>query len=200
MQDTKEFWNKIFSEGKKFRSLSDEELDNILTKAKEVTGREIKNVADIAAGTGELTLSIAEKGIRVTAFDISNVAIEKTRELVPEKYKDLITLQEFDLNKEDFPSVYRNKFDVIFAKYILGLKTIESEEVLDKIKDLLAEKGVLVIITPALIEGQGYDARQNKISVRKVAFEKMLHSKFNLVEILSEKGDASWPLMTYICQ
>ena len=203
MSDTKkygkEFWNQIFSEGKKFRSLNSDELNNILGKTKQVLDREIKNAADIGAGTGELTISLAEKGIEVTAFDISNIALEKTRELISEKYRDLITLEELDLNKEEFPDIYKNNFDIIFAKFILGLKSIESEKVLDKIKELLTEKGALVIITPVLVEGQEYNEHQNKISVKKLDFEKVLHSKFNLVEILFEKGETSWPLMAYLC-
>mgnify|MGYP001590690790 CR=1 FL=1 len=199
MIDTKEFWNQIFSEGKKFRPLEGDELDSILEKAQQTIGHKIKRAADVGAGTGELALSLAQRNIDVTAFDISPVALGKAKELSFENYKDLITFQEFDLNKEKFASIYKNSFDVVFAKFILGLKSIESENLLDKLKELLTSEGILVIITPVLVKGQEYDERQKNISVQKEVFETILSSKFKLVETLFEKGEVSWPLIAYLC-
>lgn len=54
----------------------------------------IKNVFDIGAGTGNVTVSLLDAGRRVTALDLSRPMLEKLRHKIPEAYADNVVVVE----------------------------------------------------------------------------------------------------------
>ncbi len=54
----------------------------------------IKDVFDIGAGTGNVTVSLLDSGKRVTALDLSRPMLEKLRHKIPEAYADNLTVVE----------------------------------------------------------------------------------------------------------
>jgi SAM-dependent methyltransferase len=191
-----EFWDSLFAKGQKFRPIKEEELDAILAHLGQP-----HDAADIGAGTGGLVLSLAARGIRATAFDISNTALVALREAADNQGRnELVRTVQADINNAAFGVGYESAFDVVFSKLSIAFAR-DRAGVLARTSAMLRPDGALVVITPVLLEGQTYDDRQNRISVPRVEFEAQLHACFGSVEVFHEDApQAGWPVVTYICR
>jgi protein-L-isoaspartate(D-aspartate) O-methyltransferase len=190
-----EFWDDIFTQGQKYRPLKDGDLDAILAH----TGKP-EAAADIGAGTGSLALALAQRGIPTTAFDISGVALGKINDTARERgIEHSVHTVQGNINDIDFGSNHQGSFDLIFMKLAIAFAR-PREQALERIRAMLRPGGSLVIITPVLLDGSTYDARQTDISVPREEFELQLKEYFSDTKIFSEQGDdPNWPLVTYIC-
>lgn len=196
---TKEFWNKIFEGGQKYRPLKEEQLDRILKHAAKLMGVPPRDVADVAAGTGGITLALARRNLHVVAFDISSVALEGIRKIArQEGLEKKIQTVEVDFDNL-FEEKHSSTFDIVFLKLAIAFAKDKTRSLLN-VSKLLRPGSVLVIITPVLIAGQNYDERQLSISISRTEIEEILNKEFKKVEVFSEEGDSSWPLVTYLVQ
>lgn len=197
MENKKQFWNDLFAGGQTFKPLKEEALDEILGQYVNISGAQPKDVADIGAGTGDVTIALAKRGFNVTALDISSVALEMASTKANEAGAPIKT-QEADINSPDFGEDYKESFDLVFIKLAVAFST-NKPEFLKRLHSILRSKGALVIITPVLIDGGEYDDRQKGISVSRAELEAMLKTEFKEVKVVSEQGEPSWPLVTYLC-
>lgn len=91
-------------------------LSTVERAAALMTEQNCSKVLDLACGTGRHTLFLAEKGFDVYGVDISNTAIEITRERI-EKHKLNVSLKQSSMFNLDFPDNY---FDAIVCVWSTG--------------------------------------------------------------------------------
>ena len=197
MDNKKKFWDDLFAGGQIYRPLKDENLEAILKQYADTTGLQPKDVADIGAGTGDVAVALAKRGFNVTAFDISSVALDLASVKAKEAGVGIYT-QEADINAPDFGDAYQGAFDLIFLKIAIAFASNKTD-VVQCLCSMLRPKGAVVIITPILVPGGEYDERQKGISVLRSDLEDVLEKNFGKVKIISEQGEQTWPLVTYLC-
>jgi tellurite methyltransferase len=126
----KNYWDKIYSNqnyvyGKAPDKFLAENFDYIMPGSK---------VLDIGAGEGRNSSFLAKKGHKVTAIDISSVAMKKARLLAKENGVRINTVTA-NIFKYDFPS---ESFDVIVNFYFVN------KEVHQKMKRWLKPGGLII--------------------------------------------------------
>ena len=102
-----------------------------------------KKVLEIGAGPGSITKHLVDTGkCSVTALEIDKDAIEKLSLYTDDIYPA-------DLNSQDWPTLFSDKglFEVIVAGDVLE-HLYNPWDTLDKMKDLLADDGYMVISLP----------------------------------------------------
>ncbi len=127
MEKDRERWNKKYSEGK----FPLDKPAPFLTKHYRLAN--VGNALDIAAGLGRNALFLAEKGFKVDAVDISDVAVEKLSKLHPN-----INPIQADLDTFVIPE---NKYDLILNINFL------SRRLFPYIKEGLKKDGILIFQT-----------------------------------------------------
>jgi len=197
MDDKKKFWDDLFAGGQTYRPLKDEDLEEILRQYSDMSGLQPKVIADIGAGTGDVTVVLAKRGFNVTAFDISSVALDSASIKAKEAGVDIYT-EEADINASDFGDTYQEAFDLIFLKLAIAFAD-NGADVIQRVHSMLRPKGAVVIITPVLVLGGEYSERQKGISVSRKELEGILENNFSKFKIVSEQGEPIWPLVTYLC-
>jgi SAM-dependent methyltransferase len=127
MEKDKERWNKKYLEGK----FPLDKPASIVTKYYKLakTGKAL----DIAAGLGRNSLFLAEKGFKVDAVDISDVAVEKLSKLHPN-----INAIQADLDTYKIPE---NEYDLIININFL------SRRLFPYVKEGLKKDGILIFQT-----------------------------------------------------
>ncbi len=127
MEKDRERWNKKYQEGK----FPLEKPAPIVTKYYKFAN--VGKALDIAAGLGRNSLFLAEKGFKVDAVDISDIAVEKLSKLHPN-----INAIQSDLDSYVIPE---NEYDLIININFL------SRRLFPYIKEGLKKNGVLIFQT-----------------------------------------------------
>ena len=102
-----------------------------------------RNALVVGCGLGDDAKFLEEKGFNVTAFDISETAINWAKRL----HKDTkINFQTFDLFKT--PDIWKKAFDFVLEVYTIQPLPLEMRpQIIDKIADFVADGGELVVVT-----------------------------------------------------
>lgn len=136
-----EFWDEMFSLGKDYQVFNKVLLNKLISDY-HLEG----DILDVGCGTGDLTIALAERGLSVTGLDFSSVAIEKAKERAKKSgvtatfhCGDLSTIKE------------GRKYKVIFCKLVYAFIP-SKQEFLQKVKSILTDSGVFIVITPILNE------------------------------------------------
>lgn len=97
----------------------------------------------VGCGLGDDAELLAEKGFKVTAFDISPTAIDWCKQRFPDSSVNYIVADVFDLDQG-----WIRKFDFVFeARTIQSLPLKVREQVMEAIAQLVAEEGTLLVVT-----------------------------------------------------
>lgn len=137
MNKIENFYDKLYSKNNNvFGSQHNRFLDNILNYLKTGT------VLDLGAGEGRNSLFLAEQGFKVTAIDISSVAIEKVKKLAAERNLQIET-QVADIAEV----VFDNDFDLIICIHILHhLSAEDAVGLINKMKSATKQNGLNLIV------------------------------------------------------
>jgi len=139
----------------------------------------------VADGEGRNSVWLAEKGMRVTAFDISPVGVEKARRLARETGVT-VDYRVADINDRDWDAA---RYDVVVAIFIQFANPAERERIFAGMVRALEPGGLLLL--------QGYTPRQLEYRTGGPPFaehlytESLLRAQFAALEILhlSEHDD-----------
>ncbi|MEM9164378.1 MAG: class I SAM-dependent methyltransferase [Cyanobacteria bacterium P01_F01_bin.4] len=102
-----------------------------------------QSAAVVACGLGDDAEALAAAGYQVTAFDISETAIRWAQERFPNSPVDYVVADLFEL-----PTSWTQTFDVVFEfRTIQALPLGVRAEVMERIADLVAPQGVLLVAT-----------------------------------------------------
>ncbi len=140
MEKDRERWNRKYSEEDFPWKEPSEIVDKFYHLARK--GRAL----DVACGTGRNAIFLAEKGFKVDAVDISDVALNKIN------HPNINTIQA-DL---DFYRIDENSYDLIININFL------SRRLIPYIKEGLKEGGVVIFETFTLKEGEDYFQPENR--------------------------------------
>ena len=120
-----------------------------------------KHLLELGCGNGRDSLFFLQKGLRVTALDASDTAVENLNALTAENDKALFICDNF----VKCQSLYQLKYDYIYSRFTLHAITEEQEnELLRNIKNALDVDGKLFIearTTKDEIYGKGQEVAHN---------------------------------------
>lgn len=105
---------------------------------------EMKSAADLGCGTGLDSLALAQNGLAVTSFDISEGMLNKAKE----KAKQLsLDIKFYKTSLTQIPHEYFGKFDLVVSlgNTIANISRIDLEKVIHNAHELLKENGTLII-------------------------------------------------------
>jgi SAM-dependent methyltransferase len=103
-----------------------------------------KTILDFGCGTGWLTVALAKRGNRVYSFDISEVLVERARQLAADaNVSDRVTIREMAGENLDFPP---ETFDLVVGSAVLH--HTELPVTLSNIKRVLKHSGTAVFLEP----------------------------------------------------
>jgi len=110
-----------------------------------LTPAESRSVLDIGAAEGKLSVALARKGHSVTAADISNANLERTRQWAEKQNVNISTVS-FDA--EDTIDAFEGKtYEIVFLNDVVE-HFRNPVRALANVRELLKPKGVLYIHTP----------------------------------------------------
>ena len=108
-----------------------------------VSGLPAGTALDLGCGLGGDALWLADKGWRVTAIDISRVAVERLSALAGRRgLGDLLTAQQHDLHRS-FPP---GEFDLVYASYLHTPFGLDRADVLRSAAHALRPGGRLLVV------------------------------------------------------
>jgi SAM-dependent methyltransferase len=131
-----EFWDDRYRESDRIWSGNP---NTVLVR--EVTGMTPGRALDLGCGEGADAIWLARRGWRVTAVDISGVALERAARHAAEVV-DRIDWQRHDL-ATSFPT---GRFDLVSAHFLHSLGDMPREEILRKAAGAVAGGGVLLVV------------------------------------------------------
>jgi SAM-dependent methyltransferase len=109
---------------------------------REVAGLTPGTALDLGCGEGGDAIWLAEQGWRVTAVDVSGVALERAARYAAEKnVADRIDWQRHDLGTS-FPA---GDFDLVSAQFLYSLAEMPREKILRSAAGAVARGGILLI-------------------------------------------------------
>ena len=127
-------------------------VSTVLEKTLEIYNPQIKNVADIGAGTGTAGIAINElmNVDKIDCFEREDAMIETGREIC-NNYSDL--KEKVVWNKLDIVSdKIDNKYDMIISAYMINeLKENQIEDVIEKIWNITND--MIIIVEPGTFQG-----------------------------------------------
>ncbi len=104
-----------------------------------------KNILDIGCGAGTISLFLASKGNQVLGIDISQSAIQASKDSAKR-----LALKNVKFKKMDFPNqLPTEKYDVILCFEVIE-HLIDDKLALVSIYNLLKPKGILLLSTPSI--------------------------------------------------
>lgn len=139
--NTEEFWDSLYTERERIWSGNP---NAPLLKATKTL--QPGTALDLGCGEGGDAVWLALHGWKVTATDISSVALERTESLADEhKVTKQIVLKQHDFEK-DFPE---GTYDLVSAQYLQSPLAFERQKVLQKAAEAVAPNGMLLIVEHA---------------------------------------------------
>lgn len=101
-----------------------------------------KKALKIGCGLGDDAEYLSSLGLNVTAFDISETAINWCHERFPESRVDYRIADLFDL-----PEAWKSSFDLVVESYTLQVLPVDRRQIaIDKIASLISPSGKAVVI------------------------------------------------------
>lgn len=98
---------------------------------------------DLGCGEGGDTVWLAQQGWQVTATDVSQVALARTKKLVTEHdVSNNVSLQHYDL-EVSFP---KGTYDLVSAQYLQSPIEFQRQQILQKAAHAVAPGGTLIIV------------------------------------------------------
>lgn len=181
-------WDKIFFEkNPKYKPLNEIRLKELLKKIKSLINREPKTVVDLGCGTGDALVKFKKVGLDVTGVDFSKVALDKAKELLKEEH-----VYDVEVILDDLDSLsVKKEADIYFCKLVYAFLK-DKERFLERVKDLMSDESVFILITPVLHKSIDYTKEDKPgIAVDFEEINKLLKEKFSKVEELyhDEFGD-----------
>ncbi|MFC9974669.1 SAM-dependent methyltransferase [Spirillospora sp. NPDC127200] len=133
-----EYWDGRYSESERMWSGRPNTM-----LVREITGVRPGTALDIGSGEGADSIWLAEQGWRVTAVDISQVALDRAAGVAAEAgVADRIDWRRHDLGAT-FPE---GEFDLVSAQYLHAPGDMPREKILRKAADAVAPGGLLMIV------------------------------------------------------
>ncbi|MEU3183648.1 methyltransferase domain-containing protein [Streptomyces sp. NPDC006923] len=133
-----ELWDARYSESERIWS---GEPNTVLVR--EITGLEPGRALDLGCGEGGDAIWLAQRGWRVTATDISGVALERAaRHAAEAGVGDLVDWQRHDLGAS-FPA---GVFDLVSAHFLHSPGDMPREKILRTAASAVAPGGVLLVV------------------------------------------------------
>lgn len=138
LREQAQVWERMFFQTPQDRSFSERDwtpLTECLSK------KGIKDVLDLGCGRGHWSVALARAGFRVTAIDISELAIERLRALAREEN---LPIEAFVCPAQELPTDIR--FDAVIANSVLDhMFKKEAEEAMRRIRAVLRQGGLLLL-------------------------------------------------------
>ena len=174
-------WDKIFLEGTNFTPLNEIFLKNLLNKLKTKSAKESKTLIDLGCGVGDAIIKFSKSGLSVIGIDSSEVALKMAKDNLEENHIENFELKNIDLNN----LTITGKYDLVLCK--LTYAFIENkEEFLNKIKDIMNNDSIFILITPVLHKNVEYLPKDKPgIAVDLEDTNKLLAKLFISVEIFN---------------
>ncbi|MEU8380837.1 bifunctional NAD(P)/FAD-dependent oxidoreductase/class I SAM-dependent methyltransferase [Streptosporangium sp. NPDC048865] len=133
-----EFWDRRYGESAQIWSGN----PNVIL-VREVTGMEPGSALDVGCGEGADAIWLAQRGWRVTATDISGVALERAaRHAASAGVADRVDWQRHDLGTS-FPE---GVFDLVSAHFLHSLTDMPRERILRTAASAVAPGGTLLVV------------------------------------------------------
>jgi len=102
-----------------------------------------KKAIVVGCGLGDDAIELEKRGYKVTAFDVSESAIAFCKERFPYSSVSFLVADLFN-----YPEDWKNSFDFVLEIYtVQALPPRYETEAIGKISDLVAEKGILLVIS-----------------------------------------------------
>lgn len=194
---SKEFWNEIYNKERTYPPINILLLENIFSFIEEKI--QPSSVLEIGAGTGDLAVKLAKRGLVVTAIDVSSVALEEARKRA-EQASVSINFIEDDVETTEARNVSGAPFDIVITKLTYAFIK-DKERFLELVNNVLSPQGFFVLMTPVLYKNIDYDEHLRKISIDKTDTEILLKKYFKDVVVLNESFFAERGSdMTFIVQ
>jgi glycosyltransferase involved in cell wall biosynthesis/ubiquinone/menaquinone biosynthesis C-methylase UbiE len=173
------YWDKLYSNEKKKEINRDS--PKRWKQIEEHIGLPESKILDYGCGSGEFLKFLADKEYKnLYAYDISKVALDRTKELVP----NVNILKEDILNKKG-----KMKFDIINLSHVLE-HLDNDEKVLKEMINYLNPKGKLIVTVP--INDEPFWEHKREYSPETlIKLAQSLDISFNLIQTIGEYMDGS---------
>ncbi|MCF6276568.1 MAG: class I SAM-dependent methyltransferase [Candidatus Magasanikbacteria bacterium] len=176
-------WNKLYSEGAKYRPINEEFLNKLLLEINKKTGESPKTLIDLGCGPGDSLISFIKKGFSVVGIDFSKVALEKAKQNL-DKLGLKAELIQMDLENLN---IYK-KADVIFCKLVLAFIKNKSK-FLKIVKKMMNENSSFVLITPVLYKNIEYTKKDKPgIAIYFKELDELLNNVFTSINIINKES------------
>ncbi|MGW1007326.1 methyltransferase [Streptomyces sp. NPDC002520] len=144
MFTTQDEWDRGYTEGRRYRPLTDTERTLLATHLPPAAGA---RALDAGCGTGELAAHLATSGYTVDAVDWSETALAEART----RHGDAARWLRLDVEEDDGASLHADGYDLITLRFVAPFLTFR-ERTLDMLGHRLRPGGALVLITPLAVD------------------------------------------------
>jgi ASC-1-like (ASCH) protein/8-oxo-dGTP pyrophosphatase MutT (NUDIX family)/protein-L-isoaspartate O-methyltransferase len=140
MFTTQDEWDRGYTEGRRYRPLTDAERSLLATHLPPAArGRAL----DVGCGTGELAAHLSSTGYTVDAVDWSQTALAEAGT----RHGDTVRWLRLDVETDDGASLHADGYNLITLRFVAPFLT-SRDRTLDALGHRLRPGGALVIITP----------------------------------------------------
>jgi len=153
----KERWNSIYKSNREFTPLNNIFLDLILRhffSSGEVSSKKMIDIG--GGGTGADALKFLKRGFYVEIVDWSSVGLETAKKEIAEAgFNEKVVYTEMDIDELDISKLSNIPADIILCKLTYAFIK-DKEKFLKKIKGILAENNIFILMTPVLHKNYAY--------------------------------------------
>lgn len=180
-------WNKCYEFGRDFRFISPKALTRILSFLPDSAPRVC---LDVGCGTGQLTREIHHRGFDCVGIDLSATAVKLARSLT---VRSGIKYVVGDIERVSPLELGLSKYScgIVTCKYVFAF-IINKEELLQRVKSLLASDGIFVLISPTF---EHIERGREHIAIDANSTNTLLRKHFETVNHFQE-GEVT----TFICK
>ncbi|MGW7089646.1 class I SAM-dependent methyltransferase [Streptomyces sp. NPDC054871] len=140
MFTTRDEWDRGYTEGRRYRPLTDTEHALLATHLPPIAGA---RALDVGCGTGELAAHLASTGYTVDAIDWSETALADAGT----RHGDAARWLRLDVEEDDGAALHDDGYDLITLRFIAPFLSFR-DRTLDALHHRLRPNGALVLITP----------------------------------------------------